>query len=173
MVRRHASTPPDVDPEVIAAPDAPSDDGSTDPTSARDLPDLSSLGIAGLTRRRLAGIIGALLAVWIVVVFARQVGDASAAAARVEQMTTDNAALSRDVSALARELGQIKRQTFIEQAARAHRLGTSKEIAFTLAEDAPPLTDDAPGSASVRLGARDAQVSPLERWLTLLFGPGD
>jgi len=172
MVRRHAPTPPDDERDPAVAPEAPSDRRTTD-EGVRDLPDLSSLPIAGLTRRRLAGLLGALLAVWIVVVFARQVGDASAAAARVEQMSVDNAVLSKDVGALARELDLIKRQRFVEQQARAHGLGTSKEIAFTLAEDAPPLADDAPGSASVRLGAKAAQVSPLDRWLTLLFGPGD
>ncbi len=172
MVRRHASTPPDDERDPAAVPEAPSDRRTTADV-ARELPDLSSLPIAGLTRRRLAGIIGALLAVWIVVVFARQVGEASAAAARVEQMGVDNSALSKVVTGLSRELDLIKREQYIELEARAHGLGTSKEIAFTLAEDAPPLPADAPGSASVRLGAKAAQVSPLDRWLSLLFGPGD
>jgi cell division protein FtsB len=172
MVRRHAPTLPDADPEERAATEAQRDDRSTDGTAVRDLPDLSSLPIAGLTRRRLAGILGAMLAVWIVVVFARQVGDASAAAARVDQMHVDNASLATEVAALTRELDQIKRQRFIEQEARAHGLGSAKEVAFTLAEDAPPLPEDAPGSASVRLGALGSEVTPLDRWLTLLFGPG-
>ena len=88
-------------------------------------------------------------------------------------MTDRQRGAATEVAALARELGQIERQRFIEQQARGSRPRRPKEIAFTLAEDAPPLPDDAPGSASVRLGARDTQVSPLERWLTLLFGPGD
>jgi cell division protein FtsB len=176
MLRRPVAPPPQD--ELEEAVDAPADAASTGRRrpareSVSDLPDLSSLGIAGLTRRRVAWILGAVLAAWIVVVFARQVGDASAATARVEQMTIDNATLSTDVAALSRELDLIKRQSFIEQQARAHGLGSPKEIAFTLADDAPPLADDAPGSASVRLGAREAQVSPLERWMTLLFGPGD
>ena len=172
MVRRPTSVPLDDDRDELG-PTGEAGDGPSATPPQRELPDLSGLGVAGLTRRRLAGIIGAALAIWIVVVFARQVGAASAASARVEQMATDNAAMSRDVEALARELDLIQRQQFIEQEARAHRLGTSKEIAFTLAEDAPPLPDDAPGSASVRLGAEVTHLSPLERWLTLLFGPGD
>ncbi len=173
MVRRSTPTPLDdvAEPAVVRAADASARDHGE--AAVRDLPDLSSLPVAGLTRRRLAGIIGALLAAWIVIVFARQVGDAAAATARVEQMTADNSVRSKEVVALARELDQIRRDRFIEQQARGHGLGTSKEIAFTLAEDAPPLADDAPGSASVRLGARSAQVSPIERWMTLLFGPGD
>jgi cell division protein FtsB len=180
MVRRPAPTPPDdeLDPVVDAGSTDPGTPGRTgrrrsaaDP--AVELPDLSSLGIAGLTRRHVAWLLGAVLAVWIVVVFARQVGDAQAATARVEQMTIDNATLTTRVEALSRELDLIKRQTFVEQQARAHGLGGPKEIAFTLAADAPRLPDDAPGSASVRLGAKAAQVSPLESWLTLLFGAGE
>ncbi len=117
--------------------------------------------------------IGALIAVWVVIVFARQVGAASAATARAEQMATDNAALTTQVDAMARELDQIQRPGFIQQEARAYGLGNRKEIAFALAPDAPPLADDAPGSASVRLGSEEARVRPLDRWLTLLFGPGD
>ena len=33
--------------------------------------------------------------------------------------------------------------------------------------------DGAPGSASARLGARDDRKTPLESWLSLLFGPGN
>lgn len=176
MVRRPPATPP-LD-ELDETVDGPPDAGSPEREPANrdlvaDLPDLSSLGIAGLTRRRVAWILGAVLAAWIVIVFARQVGDAQAATARVEQMTVDNDGLSTKVEALSRELDLIKRQAYIEQQARAHGLGGPKEIAFTLAQDAPPLPDDAPGSASVRLGARTTPISPLERWMTLLFGPGD
>jgi len=135
--------------------------------------DLSSLAIAGLTRRRTAMMIGALVAVWVVIVFARQVGAASAATARAEQMATDNAALTTEVDAMARELSQIQQPGFVQQVARAYGLGGRKEIAFALAPDAPPLADDAPGSASHRVGSEAARVSPLDRWLTLLFGPGD
>ena len=41
-----------------------------------------------------------------------------------------------------------------------------------LADDAPPLAADAPGTAAVRLGAVVDRPSPLESWLRLLFGPG-
>jgi cell division protein FtsB len=144
-----------------------------DDIDPQDIPDLSSLPIAGITRRRLAGLIGAALAVWIVVVFARQVGEAQAAASRAEQLATDNVAQSVEVAGLARELDQIQRPRYIEQQARGYRLGGAKEVPFTLAPHAPALADDAPGSASVRLGAERSRVTPLERWLTLLFGPGD
>ena len=159
------------DPETVdRAPDEPRRNGPRD--AARATADLSSLAVAGLTRRRMATIIGALIAVWIVVVFARQVGSASAATARAEQMATDNAALSTQVDLMSRELQEIQQPAYVQQAARAYGLGGRKEIAFALAPDAPPLADDAPGSASVRVGSEATRVSPLDRWLTLLFGPG-
>jgi cell division protein FtsB len=172
MVRRPAPLPPDADPDAFddaIAPDEPTG-GDVD---ARAIPDLSSLSIAGITRRHLAGLIGVLVAVWIVVVFARQVGDAQAAASRAEQIARDNATLSTEVAGLTRELDQIQRPRYVAQQARGFGLGATKEIPFALAEDAPPLADDAPGSASVRLGADRSRVSPFESWLTLLFGPTD
>ncbi len=173
MPRRPAWTPPADDPETTD-PRAGRGAGSmADDAFVRDLPDLSSLGVAGLTRRRAAGLLGAFLAVWIVIVFARQVGAASAATTEVQRVAAENVAMSARVAGLQRELGDIQRQRYVEQMARAHGLGGAHEIAFTLAADAPPLADDAPGSASVRLGSRLDHVSPLERWLTLLFGPAD
>jgi cell division protein FtsB len=135
--------------------------------------DLASLSIAGLTRRRLVGIVAGLLAVWIVLMFARQVNEAAAASERVDALISANAEARTLVSALDRERGLIARQRYVEQQARAFGLGQPREIAFTLDPDAPPLPDDAPGSASVRLGADTDGVEPLERWLTVLFGPSD
>jgi hypothetical protein len=142
---------------------------AADPT--RPSVDLATLPIVGLTRRRMAMIAAAFLAAWIVVAFARQVADASAAATRAEDIATGNARLSLEVAQMERELDAIGRQRFIEQQARAHGVGGVDEIAFTLAPDSPPLADDAPGSASVRLGSETVDVEPLERWLTVLFGP--
>jgi cell division protein FtsB len=133
--------------------------------------DLAALPIVGLTRRRMAILISALLAAWIVVAFARQVGEASDATARSQDIASTNAAMRIEVAALERELELIARQRYIEQQARAYGLGGSSEVPFTLAVDAPPLPEDAPGSAALRVGARPDTVAPLERWLTVLFGP--
>jgi len=142
---------------------------AADPT--RPTVDLATLPIVGLTRRRMAMIAAAFLAAWIVVAFARQVADASAASTRAEDIAAGNAMLSLEVAQMERELDAIGRQRFVEQQARAHGVGGVDEIAFTLAPDSPPLADDAPGSASVRLGSEAVDVEPLERWLTVLFGP--
>jgi hypothetical protein len=135
--------------------------------------DLSTLPIVGLTRRRIAVIAAAMLAVWIVIAFGRQVSEASAASARAQDIASGNAALRLEVAAMERELDAIARQRFVEQQARAYRVGGTREVPFALAPDAPPLADDAPGSASVRLGSEAERVAPLERWLTVLFGPSE
>jgi hypothetical protein len=135
-------------------------------------PDLAALPIVGITRRRAAILLGALLAGWIIILFARQVSEASAATGRAETMVADNAAQRSEIAGLERELQRIQQQRFVVQQARGYGLGGPREIAFTLAPGASPLPDDAPGSATTRVGAT-VSVSPLERWLTVLFGPGD
>ena len=158
----------------------PTDDAPDDPDrspAADDLgfrvaePDLAALTVVGITRRRIAIGLGVLLAAWIVVVFARQVSEAAAATGRAESMLAANAAKRADIDSLEGELALIQDPHYVLQQARAYRLGDPHEIPFTLAQGAPPLGPDAPGSAALRVG-RPTSVSPLERWLTLLFGPG-
>jgi cell division protein FtsB len=134
-------------------------------------PDLSALPIAGITQRRMAIALGALIAAWILLLVARQVGDASAATARAEVMIADNAVRHAEIAALERELDRIQQPRYILQQARAHGLGGHNEVAFTLDPDAPPLPADAPGSAALRVGASPL-ASPLESWMNLLFGSG-
>lgn len=140
------------------------------PAAAAALGSLADLPVAGLTRRRIGFLIGALVAAWILILFARQVGEASAASSRAEVMRASNTALQSEVAALARELDLIQHTAYIEQQARTYRLGTAREIPFALADDAPPLALDAPGMPAVRLGAVSGRPSPLESWLDLLFG---
>lgn len=142
-------------------------------TSRAVAPDLSALPIVGITGRRMAVAIGVLLAVWIVLMFARQVGDAGAASTRADVLVASNAGQASRVAALSRELQQIQRPRYIDQQARAFGLGSSRETAFSLDPNAPALPVDAPGSASVRLGMDIDDGSPLDHWLTLLFGSGD
>lgn len=147
------------------------DPGAADDRGTAVAPDLAALPVVGITRRRVAILASAMLAAWIVIAFARQVGEVSAASARAQDIASANAALRIEVGALERELHLIARQRYIEQQGRAYGLGGAREIAFTLAKDAPVLPDDAPGSAALRLGAQSEHVAPLERWLTVLFGP--
>ena len=168
MPRRTAPPPPD-DPATLdpSAPDGPELDG------VRSIaPDLAALPIAGIDRRRLGMILGAVIAVWVVIVFASQVGDASAASTRAQEIARANEALRSDIASYRRELAFIQRQEYFIQQARAYGLGSAREIPFSLAPDAPPLAADAPGSAAVRVGAPTDRPSPLDRWLELLFGAG-
>lgn len=169
MSQRPAAPPPDDATEDASAPTP--DLGYAMSGRPAAPPDLAALPVIGITRRRMAAVVGILLAIWIVFTFARQVSEASAATARADDIATTNAGLRSEVAALDHELDLIVRQRYIEQEARGYGLGDAKEIPFALAPDAPALPDDAPGSAAVSLGARSADVSPLERWLTLLFGP--
>ena len=166
MLRRFFPTPTD---------DAPDE---TEPTFSSVAgpgpsgePDLATLPIVGITRRRAAILLGALLAGWIIILFARQVSEASAATGRAETMVAENAARRDEIAGLERELERIQQPRFVAQQARGYGLGSSKEIPFTLGASAPTLPPDAPGSAGLRVGARNSGT-PLESWLTLLFGPG-
>ena len=136
------------------------------------VPDLSALPIAGIGRRQLALILGAVATVWIVVLFARQIGDASAASTRAEDLAAANETLRDDIEGYRRELALIQRQEYILIQARGYGLGKGREIPFSLAPGAPSLPPDAPGSASVRVGSDAARATPFERWMELLFGPG-
>jgi cell division protein FtsB len=140
------------------------------PAAEAALGSLADLPVAGLTRRRIGLLIAAIVASWVIVLFARQVGEASDAIARADAVRASNTALAADVVGLERELELIRRQAYISQQARTYRLGATNEIPFMLADGAPTLPPDAPGSASVRLGAVTVQRSPLEAWLDLLFG---
>ena len=86
-------------------------------------------------------------------------------------MLAANAAKRAEIDSLEGELALIQDPHYVLQQARSYRLGDPHEIPFTLAQGAPALGPDAPGSAALRVGA-PTSVSPLERWLTLLFGPG-
>jgi cell division protein FtsB len=167
MPRRAAAPPPE--PPDAPEPSVPDDEAAG---ARAAVPDLRSLPIAGIGRRQVGMILGAVLAVWVIGLFARQVGDASAASTRAETIAAANEELRHEVASYRHELAFIQRQEYVVQQARGYGLGKAREIPFTLAPDAPPLPDDAPGSASVRVGAPAEPTSPLDSWLELLFGPG-
>ncbi len=171
--RRRRPEPPDDSGDRPGPGDEAAGNSEPDETSGVvNRVDLAGLSVAGITRRRVGWVSAALVAVWIVVVFARQVGDAQAASVRAAQLADDNTALAAEVDALQNELALIVRPEYVAQQARAYRFGGSREIPFTLAAEVPDPVDGAPGSASVRLGAENTHQTPLESWLSLLFGPG-
>jgi cell division protein FtsB len=125
-----------------------------------------------LSRRRVVTAAGVLLAAVLTLSFVRQVGEATAAADRAEELRAANAALRDDVARLQQDLGHVQDLHFIQQEGRAFGLGSKGEIPFALAAGAPALAVDAPGSASVRLGAPARPHNNLDAWLEVLFGAG-
>lgn len=131
---------------------------------------LAGLGVAGMGRRRAAFLAGTFATVWIVVVFARQMSEASSATLTADSLRAENAALALEIEGLREELLRIQELPYVVQQARAFDLGAARERPFALAPDAPALAPDAPGSAERRLASVSAHRSPLETWLSLLFG---
>jgi len=165
--------PPEPDaplpPDPHAGTEAPGE--TSDPEVAK--PDLDRLPLTGITRRRVAFVMAAVVTVWVIAVFARQVTEAADAASRADATAAQNAALADEVASLQHELSIVAERPYVTQQARGFGLGTEHEIPFQLAPDAPALPADAPGSAAQRLGETAAHRSPLDTWLTLLFGPTD
>lgn len=132
--------------------------------------DLAGLSVAGITRRRIAVMLAAILSAWIVLALSRQVGEAADATNRANQLNRDNQALSAEIQTFTQERALIQDQAYVEIEARAHGLGGRQEHPFSLAPDASPLPADAPGSASAALGATPVASAPIDAWLDLLFG---
>jgi hypothetical protein len=150
-----------------ATPQEPSSDAATEPPL-----DPARLPMPSLSRRRVVTVAGMLLAGLLTLSFVRQVGEATAASDRAEELRAANAALRDEVARLQQDLGHVQDLRFIQLEGRAFGLGGKGEIPFALAAGAPPLDADAPGSASVRLGAPERPSSPFDAWLEVLFGSG-
>jgi hypothetical protein len=126
----------------------------------------------GLSGRRAAVLVAGLVSLWLVGVFARQVGDASAAANQADQLRARNAATSADLTALQGELALIQQPAFVSALARGFLLGSPREITFTIDPNAPALPANAPGSVGIRPDAAADSTSPFDAWLQALFGQG-
>lgn len=135
-------------------------------------PDPAALRMVGVSPRRMLQVVAILAVAWGVVSFGRQVASASETSAHAASLRAANTQLQVQVQAMQQELALIQEQRYIDQQARAYRLGTAREIPFALEAGAPALRADAPGSAANRLGAPSTAGSPLDHWLELLFGPG-
>ena len=172
-LRRSDREPTAADPPDATRADAPDDPETAPETALAGHVDLAGLSIVGITKRRVGWVSTAFVALWIVVVFARQVGDAQAASNRAIQVAEDNTALAAEVRALEGELALIVQPEYVGIEARGVGLGNPKEIPFTLDKSIPTPGPDAPGSAALRVGAHEDRPTPLESWLSLLFGPAN
>ncbi|MGD0019840.1 MAG: hypothetical protein ABSD62_11345 [Candidatus Limnocylindrales bacterium] len=124
----------------------------------------------GLSRRRVAVIVAGLVCLWLVGVFAHQVGEAAVAADQADAMRARNAAVVREIDSLQAELDVIQKPGFVDFTARGYLLGSAREIPFTIDQAAPPLPPDAPGSTGIKPQVASHSESPLESWLQVLFG---
>jgi hypothetical protein len=115
-------------------------------------------------------LVSGLFALWLIGVFARQVGEASAASAQADQLKARNAAISRDIQSLDRELALIKQPAFVAEMARGYLLGSPGEIPFVVDPNAPPLPSDAPGSEGIQPAPPARPATPLDSWLQAIFG---
>ena len=153
---------------AIPRPSTPAPDaGSSTPAGV----DPAALPMPSLSRRRLVTAAGVIVAGLLALSFIRQVGAATDAATRATDLRAGNAILADEVARLQRDLGHVQDPRYILLAGRAYGLGGPREIPFALAAGAPVLPADAPGSASVRLGAPPLDKTPLDTWLEVLFGP--
>ena len=124
----------------------------------------------GLSPRRVAVILAGLVCLWLVGVFAHQVGEAATAADQADAMRVRNAAVVREIDSLQTELQVIKEPGFVDFTARGYLLGSPREIPFTIDPTAPALAADAPGSIGIKPQTAPPPKSPLESWLEVLFG---
>ena len=158
-------TPPNR--HALPRPSTPTEAPLDEPESGLDP---SSLPMPSLSRRRVVTAAGVLLAALLTLSFVRQVGEATAASDRAEELRAANAALRDEVARLQQDLGHVQDLHFIQLQGRAFGLGARGEIPFALAAGAPALEANAPGSAAVRLGAPSRPTNPLDAWLEILFG---
>ena len=154
-------------PLAIPRPSTP----SADPVETRAAGiDPATLPMPTLSRRRLVTVAGVIVASLLALSFIRQVGAATDAANRASDLRAGNAVLADEVARLQQDLGHVQDPRYILLEGRAYGLGGPREIPFALAAGAPALAANAPGSASVRLGAPPLDRTPLDTWLEVLFG---
>jgi hypothetical protein len=167
--RASSADAPDSPPgrRALPRPSTPTEPPLDEPESRLDP---SSLPMPTLSRRRVVTAAGVLLAALLTLSFVRQVGEATAASDRAEELRAANAALRDEVARLQQDLGHVQDLHFIQLQGRAFGLGARGEIPFALAAGASALEANAPGSAAVRLGAPSRPTNPLDAWLEVLFG---
>lgn len=121
-------------------------------------------------RDRIALLAAVAIALVFAVSFARSLFGALEARAAVDKLRNENAGLQQQVDAIAAERLLLDDRAFLELLARGYGLGSPLEHPFALAADAAELPADAPGSASRRLAVPQAERSPLDLWIEILFG---
>ena len=125
-----------------------------------------------ITRRRLAIVVGGIVVLWLIGVFAHQVSEAQAAQNQADVLRARNVAMQRDIQSLERELALIRQPAFVAEMARGYLLGTPGEIPFKV-DATGTLPPDAPGSRGIVPEPTTGPKTPLDAWLQALFGSGN
>ena len=145
----------------------------------RDLPGPSRSSTAGAAyvirslqrsrreRRTLFVAISAIVGVWLLVVFANALADASDQTARLARERVVNTSLQAQVAAGGAEIATIQGRVFLDFLARSYAMGEPHERPFALLQGAPPPPVMSPlGQQAAPL----ASTTPLEDWIELLIG---
>jgi cell division protein FtsB len=112
-----------------------------------------------------------IIAVWLVFVFAGSIGDIDRATARQQQVTNEANTIQARMDADKRELAIVQTDAFQRLQARAYGMGATGETVFSLPSDAPlppPITPL--GASSAVASSATTPQTPLDAWLSLLFG---
>jgi hypothetical protein len=112
----------------------------------------------------------ALIVAIFVVEFGRNLIGVIQVNSRLAQLRNETAVLQTRADALTAERVLLDDAAFLELVARGYSLGSAVERPFVLAADAPPLSDDAPGSGARRFTSSPPNRSPIEAWINLLLG---
>ena len=120
-----------------------------------------------LGRGHVALAVIAIVAVWLVFVFARALGDLDRATARQEQVRAETAVLEQRLAADRRELALVQTDAFQALQARGYGIGAPGELVFSLTPGAPSPEPLARLGSSGRVAGPQ---TPLDAWLELLFG---
>jgi len=119
------------------------------------------------TRLGIGVVVAIVVALWFVLAFARTMTQLNDATARTAAVRADNAALTQRLAAAQAEADLLQSDAYLRFAARSFGMGGPGERAFGLAPGAPLPASIVPLGAAP---TANAAASPLDNWLSLLFG---
>ncbi len=108
-----------------------------------------------------------ILGAWLLITFGRGLAQLNEAADRQAAAAAEVSVLSDRLDAGQRELVLVQTDAFQEMQARSFGMGATGEVVFGLEAGAPAAPPITPLGATP---AAEAQLSPLDAWLSLLFG---
>jgi hypothetical protein len=118
-------------------------------------------------RRSVLIAVGVVVGVWLILVFANALADASEQSARLAREQAVNDALQARVEAGAGEIATIQQRSFLDFLARGYSMGEREERTFALAAGAPPPPVMTPLGAGM---AEPPAASTGGGWLDLFLG---